>query len=261
MDESRRTVFFSTAPGESISAVQRLTVHALDLDTAAVVWQHDAGFPSGDASYSPTSSAGGVVVVGSVIFPHLGLFDAADGTLLYDEVIGNSGTLSGISSGAAIVDGTIVVGTGIGARSSGGSSPGDFAANTPADIVALCVAGTIGCPGPLPKVVPGFADAIEGDVGTTLVRIPVRLSSPSQSAVTVDWRVVLPHELHVAELVDASGIVTFDPGPTKAFADVEVALVDDTVAEWLEYFTVDLIDVEGADVLGPFGVGLIFDLD
>lgn len=256
VDESRRRVFFSTAPGESISEVQRPTVHALDLDTGAVVWQHDdTGFPSGDASYAPTSSAGGVVVVGSVIFPHLRLFDAADGTLLYDEVIGNGGTLSGISSGAAIVDGTIVVGTGIGARSSGGSSPGDFAANTPADVVALCVAGTIGCPGPLPKVVPAFVDVTEGDVGTTAVRIPVRLSFPSQSPVTVDWRVVLPHELQVAELVDTSGVVTFAPGETEAFVDVEV--IGDELYEGDELGAVVFRDPVNAAIGGFFGLGIV----
>ena len=51
-------------PGRATwSAPQRPTVHALDLDTGAVLWQNTAAtsFPAGDASYAPTSGVPGVV--------------------------------------------------------------------------------------------------------------------------------------------------------------------------------------------------------
>ena len=84
---------------------QRPTVHALDLDTGAIVWQNQlVDALGGDASYGPTSSVPGVVIVGSVITPHLRMFDADDGTLLVDRNIGFPGGLSGISSGAAVID-------------------------------------------------------------------------------------------------------------------------------------------------------------
>ena len=149
VDEQQRRIYASTAPGFEVTAPQRPTVHALDMDNGSIYWQStETGFPGGDASYGPTSAVPGVVIVGSVITPHLRMFDAADGTLLYDEVIGEPETLSGIASGAAVIDGTLVIGAGIGARSGGGSSPGDFAANTPSAIIALCVPGSPDCPQP-----------------------------------------------------------------------------------------------------------------
>ena len=98
-----------------------------------------------DASFGPTSGVPGVVIVGSVVTPHLRIYDATDGTLLLDRNVGSPGTLSGIASGAAVLDGTLVVGAGIGARSSGGSSPGDFAANTPSASSRCACRDTPGC--------------------------------------------------------------------------------------------------------------------
>ena len=130
-----------------------------------MVWQNTTAtaFPAGDASYGATSSVPGVVIVGSVITPHLRLYDATDGALLLDRNIGQPGTFSGIGSGAAVLDGTLVVGTGIGARSSGGSSPGDFAANTPSAVVALCVPGAPGLPRPATGDRPGRRHRHGGD--------------------------------------------------------------------------------------------------
>ena len=58
VDEAARRVFFSTGPGEDVGAPQRPTVHALDLDTGAVVWQNTTAttFPAGDASYGPRAA-------------------------------------------------------------------------------------------------------------------------------------------------------------------------------------------------------------
>jgi len=146
IDQRARKVLFSTGPGEDVLAPQRPTVHALDLDTGAVLWQNRAtDVLGGDASYGPTSAVPGVAIVGSVITPHLRLFDTRTGRLLLDRNIGSPPTFSGISSGATVLDGTLVVGTGIGSRTQTGSSPGDFAAYTPAAVVALCVPGSRGC--------------------------------------------------------------------------------------------------------------------
>ena len=255
VDEATRRVNFSTAPGFDVAAPQKPTVHSLDMDTGEIRWQHDDSFPSGDASYGPTSGVPGVVIVGSVITPHLRMFDAADGTLLYDEVIGQDGTLSGIGSGAAVVDGTLVIGAGIGARTSSGSSPGDFSANTPSAVIALCVPGTVGCPGPLPKVLPGNVWIDEGDVGETIARVPVELSFPSQSPVTAEWRVVGVGTLGADEFPIVSGSVTFDPGQTEAF--VEVAVIADRVHEDDEVGVLAFHSVTNAEVGGFWGLGLV----
>ena len=57
---------------------------------ARCVWQNTGDRPpAGDASYGPTSGVPGVVIVGSVITPHLRLYDATDGALLLDRNIGD----------------------------------------------------------------------------------------------------------------------------------------------------------------------------
>ena len=79
VDQRARQIVFSTGPGLSVIDPQRPTVHALDLDTGAVRWQNRAtDLLGGDASYGPTSAVPGVAIVGSVITPHLRLFDTPD---------------------------------------------------------------------------------------------------------------------------------------------------------------------------------------
>ncbi len=262
VDEPARRVFFSTGPGEDVGAPQRPTVHALDLDTGAVVWQNTTAtsFPAGDASYGPTSSVPGVVIVGSVITSHLRLYDATDGALLLDRNIGQPGTLSGIGSGAAVLDGTLVVGTGIGARSSGGSSPGDFAADTPSAVVALCVPGSPGCPAPRPVIVPGGVTVTEGTGGH---------DEGSRSAAAV------------VRLVGARHRRVGDPRPPRrrrphrrgrrfrhrhlrtraADASVEVKVRGDRLDELDEYAVVRFHDPAGATLGGYYGLGVAHIID
>jgi polyvinyl alcohol dehydrogenase (cytochrome) len=147
VDEQARRVFFSTGPGEDVFTPQQPTVHALDLDTGEVVWQNTA--PPGersDASYAPTTAVPGVVIVGSALTPHVRLYDAADGTVLWDEGIGDPGTLGGVGSGAVVIDGTLLVGTGLGFLSRDPQDISNVAANTPSSLVALCVPRAPGCP-------------------------------------------------------------------------------------------------------------------
>ena len=200
------------------------------------------------------------MIVGSVITPHLRLYDAADGTLLLDRNIGQPGTLSGIGSGAAVLDGTLVVGTGIGARSSGGSSPGDFAANTPSAVVALCVPGAPGCPAPPPVIVPGGVTVTEGTGGLTTARVPLRLSSASSEPVTVEWETLdLPGHAGHTDVVAASGTVTFAPRQTEASVEVEVR--GDRLDELDEYAVVRFHDPVGGTLGGFYGLGLVHIID
>ncbi len=263
VDEAAGRVLFSTAPGEDVIAPQRPTVHALDIDTGAVLWQNTGAttFPAGDASYAPTSSVPGVVIVGSVITPHLRLYDSDDGTLLLDRVIGEPGSFSGIGSGAAVLDGTLVVGTGIGARSSGGSSPGDFAADTPSAVVALCVPGAPGCTGgPPPTIVPRGTTVTEGDRGTATATVPVELSRRWSQPVTVEWETVaFPGQADLDDVVAASGTVTFAPGQTQASVTVEVR--GDRLDEIDEYAVLRFHDPVGAGLGGLYGLGLVQILD
>ncbi len=261
VDEASRRVHFSTAPGASVFEPQRPTVHALDLDTGTIVWQNTEAieFPAGDGSYAPTSAVPGVVIVGSVISPHLRMYDAADGTLLYDEVIGQPDTFSGIASGAAVLDGTIVVGSGIGSRTSTGSSPGDFAANTPSAVIALCVPGSPDCGDQRPVVVPGAVDVVEGDDGLTTVEVPVTLSTASDETVTAPWQVIPVFAEADGDVVEASGIAVFEPGTTETTVSIQV--VGDDIDENDEFGVVAFGASDNARIGGYWGLGTVRILD
>jgi outer membrane protein assembly factor BamB len=137
VDEGARRIYFSTAAGESPAhnppkPSQQPTLHALDMDTGAIVWQNDAahGFgPPQLPSFGPTSASPGVVYFGQLPAAQLRVHDAANGAQLAKV------DLAGIAlaSMATVRDGTVLVGEGI-------AIPG-----IPADLTALCVPGTTGC--------------------------------------------------------------------------------------------------------------------
>jgi outer membrane protein assembly factor BamB len=253
VDETARRVYFSTAPGGDVGNPQRPTVHALDLDTGAIVWQNTSAtsLPAGDASFGPVSAVPGVVIVGSVVTPHLRMYDSATGALLVDRIVGNPGTFSGVASGAAVLDGTLVVGAGIGTRSSGGSSPGDFAANTPSALVALCVPGTAGCQPP--HLVPGGATVVEGNAGTTTIEVPVTLSRPIGQAVTVQWTTLPSEATAPSDYVATSGTLTFAPLETQKTATIHVN--GDTLDERDEMLLVSFRNPTNARMGGFWGLG------
>jgi outer membrane protein assembly factor BamB len=134
VDEINRRVHFSTG----IGAATDLHVHTLDMDTGAVLWQQ-----SSRATFAPTSLIPGVVFTGSIGNALLESWRADDGTLLGSKLV--VGGNVGVASASVVVDGTLIVGAGIGTRTETGSDPGDVAANLPSAITALCVAGTPGC--------------------------------------------------------------------------------------------------------------------
>ncbi|MFK7974753.1 MAG: PQQ-binding-like beta-propeller repeat protein [Halioglobus sp.] len=256
VDQDAGRIYFSTAPGLNVIPPQRPVVHSLDIDTGEIIWQStETDFSGGDASYAPASAVPEVLLIGSVITPHLRMYSTEDGTLLYDKIIGEPGTASGIASGAAVVDGTIIVGAGIGARSSGGSSPGDFAANSPSAVIALCVPGSPDCPGPPPAYIPGFSEVIEGDAGTTVAQVPITLSFPTHKRVEIEWRVLSEVEQFAGQLVAASGTVVFEPGETEATISVEV--IGDTIPEERGAGVIAFHPATNATAGGFFGLGFV----
>lgn len=155
VDVASRRVFFGTAPGNNQLDVlnpQRPTVHALDMDTGAIVW--DNGFatgPDNDSTFSPTSSVPGLMFTGSVLSSSLRAF----------ESLGDSGAIryrqrlfvpqppysfgDAVASGAVVINGTLLVGTGVGFRGPNPNDPGDLVSHIPSPLVALCVPGQPGC--------------------------------------------------------------------------------------------------------------------
>jgi outer membrane protein assembly factor BamB len=150
-DPASRRIYFATAPGDALADLfdpQRPTMHALDMDSGAVVWDNGTTGPFSDASYAPTSAIPGVVFTGSVLSPTLRAWDASTGELLYEQPVNppdQLGVSNAVVSGATVVDGTLLVGTGIGVRSGNPADIGDVISRQPRALVALCVPGTTGC--------------------------------------------------------------------------------------------------------------------
>jgi outer membrane protein assembly factor BamB len=145
-DEGARRIYFSTAPGASVFTPQRPTMHALDMDTGAIVWNN--GTATGlqnDASYAPTTGVPGLAFTGTVFAPQLRAWNTETGAIAYAGLIADVLLTNAIASGATVVDGTVLVGTGIGTRSGDPHDVGDSVSREPRTLVALCVPGTRGC--------------------------------------------------------------------------------------------------------------------
>jgi outer membrane protein assembly factor BamB len=154
VDEDRRRVLFSTAPGgfADVQDPQRPTLHALDMDGGAVVW--DSGLaPGHDASFGPTSAIPGLMLAGSVLSSQLRFFetegDAGSERLRTERLVEPAlGFGDQIASGAVVINGTVLVGTGSGQRGPNPFDPGNLVSNIPSPLVALCLPGAPGCPIP-----------------------------------------------------------------------------------------------------------------
>lgn len=141
VDEQRRRVYFSTAPGtdDDVFTPQRPTVHALDLDTGGIAWENTAE-PDADASFAPTVAIPGLVFVGKSVGGSLRVYDATSGARLASVPVAFT-----LASAPAIVDGLVIVGGGAGQRSDDPNDGAAIAAATPVPVTALCVGGTPGC--------------------------------------------------------------------------------------------------------------------
>jgi polyvinyl alcohol dehydrogenase (cytochrome) len=139
VDEASRRVFFSTGPGSSVFSPQRPTVHALDFDTGAIVWQN-IGEANADASFAPTSVIPGVVFVGGAASGNLRSYDAATGAKL-----GATSITFVLAAAPAVVDGHVLVGGGVGEQSGDPSDPADSVSRIPQSLTALCVPGSPAC--------------------------------------------------------------------------------------------------------------------
>lgn len=141
VDDDADRIFFGTAPGSyaDVLSPQRPTVHALDAGTGAVVWENTAE-PNADATFAPTSALPGVVFTGSIIGGFLRSYDAATGVKLGSVSVGVA-----LAAAPAASDGTLLVGGGIGARSSNPADSSDQSSRIPHPLTALCAPGTPAC--------------------------------------------------------------------------------------------------------------------
>ncbi len=139
VDGGNRRVVFSTAPGTDVFHPQRPTVHALDMDSGAILWENTAE-PNADASFASTSAIPGVVFVGGALSGALRFYDAASGSKL-----GSVPVSFVLASPPAVVDGHVLVGGGVGSRSSNPNDPSDIVSHTPSDVTAFCIPHSLAC--------------------------------------------------------------------------------------------------------------------
>lgn len=112
----------------------------------------------------------------------------------------------------------------------------------------------------LVRVVPGLGMVAEGNLGSTELRVPVRLSAASAVIVTVQWRTVFGPGVGPPDPADpffdftaASGTVTFEPGQTEK--TVSVVIRGDTLPEPDEFVVVQFGNPTNARMGGYWGLG------
>jgi Calx-beta domain len=120
--------------------------------------------------------------------------------------------------------------------------------------------GTIGDGAPVPRVVAGDCQTLEGDSGVHGCVFPVELTPiAGTSPVTVDFATADGSAAAGPDYVAASGTLTFAPGTTSL--NVSVSVVGDTVPELDEVFFLRLSNPTNAVVLDGEGTGGIVDDD
>jgi outer membrane protein assembly factor BamB len=138
VDEKARRVYLSTAPGASEFVPDQPVFHALDLDTGEVVWTLGSAAAPQTASFAPTSATKDLVFGGTILGGRLRILDAKQGELLGERLVNS---VSGNASGAVVVDGTVLVGAGI-----GDLQAAPDVARAPSSLFAFCVPNSKGCP-------------------------------------------------------------------------------------------------------------------
>ena len=113
---------------------------------------------------------------------------------------------------------------------------------------------------PLPALYAERSAVLEGDSGDTELLMPVTLSRPADSVVTVDYEVVSPNA-HATDGVDfdsTAGSLSFAPGETRK--DVRVTIHGDTEVEKREYLHLKLSNPSANSRIGKrVGLGTIID--
>ena len=124
---------------------------------------------------------------------------------------------------------------------------------------------------PTPTIKPGGAAVTEGDVGNVTVKVPVPLSNPSATTITVDYTTLDFSDLGLAtagaDFAGTSGTVTFAPGETSK--TVSITVHGDDVAEapllWGEWILVAFSNPSVNAILDTsfygLGIGVIIDDD
>lgn len=115
-------------------------------------------------------------------------------------------------------------------------------------------------PNSLPGVSIDPADVIEGSGTPTLMRFRVALTAPSFDGVSVRYETVERSAAGDEDFVSQASILRFLPGELVKWIEIEIN--DDDEHEWYwEFFDVQLLDADGANIERSFAFGRIRDDD
>ena len=176
--------------------------------------------------------------------------DVGDGTgAMQLAPVGVSGLSSGVASiGVGEYQSCAVQTTGFVScwGSNTGGQVGDGTTTNRLTPVSVNLGGTTIPPTPV-NVSIGNAMTYEGDIGTHLVEVPVTLSGPATSVVTLGYRVYQNTSVDTAtpnvDFVAATGTLTLTPassGLTPTVGYVPATIIGDTTVESNETFTIAL---------------------
>lgn len=104
-----------------------------------------------------------------------------------------------------------------------------------------------------PTIIPGVGTTVEGDAGTTTLRVPIELSAPSGLPVAFDWLAGDLEAVAGTDYVAAGGTVELAPGETEAFVEIDV--IGDTEREGDEALLVYTGNPVNARIGGVWGLG------
>src|SRR5437870_8117105 len=107
----------------------------------------------------------------------------------------------------------------------------------------------------LPVVSVGSASVLEGNAGSRMVWVPVTLSAPSTSTVSVHYVTASGTAASGSDFTAASATLAFAAGVTSRF--VAVTVQGDTTVEATEVLTVRLSAPTGATIGWATGTGII----
>ena len=119
-----------------------------------------------------------------------------------------------------------------------------------------------------PTISVGSGTIVEGDYGSRTLKIPVSLSAPASSTVTVTYRVAPAADTTTtagsADFKAATGTLQFAAnasGVTPVLKQITITVYSDKTTEPDETFAVSLSNAIGATIVDPLGVGTILNDD
>jgi len=131
-------IMFSTAIGWDISRAQKPAAFGLRATDGEILWSNAAA----DPSYAAASAIPGVVFMGSLFSMRMYAYDSDSGERLFvSRFLGGP-----LASSAAVVDGEVFIGTGVGQRSTNPDSLAHIQSLVPSDVTAFCLADACDCP-------------------------------------------------------------------------------------------------------------------